>query len=79
MIAYMNYEGVILVVGFPPQKKKFFFIYSSQADTPKREMEAVLPVLGKHSTMNVGHLLMPPVWMFEVSSECFSLYSLQFS
>lgn len=73
MIAYMNYEGVILVVLFPPQKK---FIYSSRADTPKREMEAALPVLGRHPMMSVGHLLMPPVWIFEASSEYFSLYSL---
>lgn len=52
-------------------------IYSSRADTPKREMEATLPVLGRHSTMSVGHLLMPPVWTFAVSNEYFSLYSLQ--
>lgn len=72
----MNYEGLILVVGFPTQKK-IFFIYSSRADTPKREMEGALPVLGRHFTMSVGHLLMTPVWTFEVSNEYFSLYSLQ--
>lgn len=47
-------------------------------------MEAALPVLGRPSTMSVGHLvlsvghlLMLPVWTFEVSNEYFSLYSLQ--
>lgn len=35
MIAYMNYEGVILVVGFPPSQKKFLFIHHGLI--PQRE------------------------------------------